>query len=103
MMKQCVLWILCIALLLSGAAAEEARTGCAVAGAGIDLSPGTTRAWEGRFRRALTACCLFWAARPIRTLARVYAALLNEEDQSAIAEITAIDGAAGLSGGERIS
>ena len=26
MMKQCILWILCIALLLSGAAAEEART-----------------------------------------------------------------------------
>ena len=89
MMKQCILWILCIALLLSGAAAEEARTDAPLPELGLTFHLDNARLEALQAGTYGLLPILGGETDPY--FGRVYAALLNEEDQSAIAEITTID------------
>lgn len=89
MMKQCILWILCIALLLSGAAAEEARTDAPLPELGLTFHLDNARLEALQAGTYGLLPILGGETDPY--FGRVYAALLNEEDQSAIAEITTIE------------
>lgn len=89
MMKRCILWVLCIAMLLSGATAEEAHTDAPLPLLGLTfhLDDARLEALEAGTYGLLPVL----GEETDDYFGRVYAALLNETAQSAIAEITTIE------------
>lgn len=88
MMKRCLLWLLCLAMLWGGAAAEEERTQAPLPELGL------TFRLDAQRLEALQAGA--YGLLPILGgeeddyFGKVYAAYLSEDDQAAIAEITTI-------------